>query len=244
VTLGGGVGRFTGMYGLMIDALASVRIVTASGEVVEASKDTNWDLFWGVLGAGANFGIITSATFNLNDLPNGGNIYTTDMIFPANQTAAFFEAVETFSGTLPAELAGIAIMSYDSTTSESEMMTNWIYVGSEADAESVLAPITALNPSYHTSEVVAWNKLINSTFNNFGALVCEAGAIRDIYSTNLKNYSASTWSAAFSKMSDFFDNYPNGRSSALQFELYPNQAMNAVSADSTAWPWRDSNGYL
>jgi hypothetical protein len=244
VTLGGGIGRFTGFYGLMIDALVSVRIVTANGTLLEASETSNPDLFWGIRGAGANFGIITSATYNLHPLPNEGNIFTIDLIFPANMTSEFFKAVETFNGSMPKEMAGIAIMTFDAATNQSEMLNNWIYVGNEADARRVLAPILDLNPPYSVGKMVTSNLLINSTFNGFGAVVCEEGVIRDIYSTGLKNYSASTWSTAFEKMSEFFLNYPGGRSSALQFELYPNQAMSAVSADATAWPWREGTGYL
>lgn len=45
-------------------------------------------------------------------------------------------------------------------------------------------------------------------------------------------------------MQQYFANYPGGRNSALQFELFPNQAMAAVSSNETAFPWRDSTGYM
>ncbi|TIC99758.1 FAD-linked oxidoreductase afoF [Colletotrichum higginsianum] len=244
VALGGGVGRFTGLYGLMIDDLVSVRIVTANGTVLEASKKTNADLFWGIRGAGANFGIITSATFNVHPLLNKGNIFTTDLIFPANMTSAFFKAVETYSGRMPAEMAGIAIQVYDPAVGQSQVMTNWIYVGPEADARRVLAPILDLRPPYAVSSNVPANKLINSTFSGFGAAVCQEGVIRDIYSVNVRNYSAATWDKTFEKMARFFEDHPGGRGSALQYELYPNQAMASVSKDATAWPWRETTGYF
>jgi FAD/FMN-containing dehydrogenase len=51
-----------GYFGLVLDGLVSARMVTADGRVVEVSETNNSDLFWGIRGAGANFGIITSAT--------------------------------------------------------------------------------------------------------------------------------------------------------------------------------------
>jgi len=68
LTLGGGIGWLMRKYGLTIDQLLSVDVITADGELVRASADTNADLFWGVRGAGGNFGIVTDFEFRLNPL--------------------------------------------------------------------------------------------------------------------------------------------------------------------------------
>ena len=60
LTLGGGMGRLQRKFGLTIDNLLAVDIVTADGRLVHASEDENPDLFWGLRGAGPNFGIATS----------------------------------------------------------------------------------------------------------------------------------------------------------------------------------------
>jgi FAD/FMN-containing dehydrogenase len=68
LTLGGGIGWIMRKYGLTVDQLASVDVVTADGEFVKASADENTDLFWGVRGGGGNFGIVTDFEFRLNPL--------------------------------------------------------------------------------------------------------------------------------------------------------------------------------
>jgi hypothetical protein len=50
LTLGGGIGWLERKYGLTIDQLLSVDVVTAEGEFVQASEEENTDLFWGVRG--------------------------------------------------------------------------------------------------------------------------------------------------------------------------------------------------
>ena len=66
LTLGGGIGWLMRKYGATVDNLVSVDLVTAEGELVTASEDENPDLFWGVRGAGGNFGIVTSFEYRLH----------------------------------------------------------------------------------------------------------------------------------------------------------------------------------
>ena len=65
LTLGGGIGWIMRKHGLSVDKLRRVDLVTAEGELVKASTEENEELFWGLRGAGANFGIVTEFEFDL-----------------------------------------------------------------------------------------------------------------------------------------------------------------------------------
>ncbi|MGH7127238.1 MAG: FAD-binding oxidoreductase, partial [Planctomycetaceae bacterium] len=65
---GGGFGRVARRFGLSIDNLTAVHVVTADGQFRRASADENPDLFWGVRGGGGNFGIVTSFEFQLHPM--------------------------------------------------------------------------------------------------------------------------------------------------------------------------------
>lgn len=66
LTLGGGIGWVMRKYGLTIDQLESVDMITADGAFVKASENENADLFWGLRGGGGNFGIVTDFEFRLS----------------------------------------------------------------------------------------------------------------------------------------------------------------------------------
>ncbi len=67
-TLGGGMGSLSRKYGLAIDNLRSVDIVTANGELVYASEDEHPDLFWALRGGSGNFGVVTSFEFECHEV--------------------------------------------------------------------------------------------------------------------------------------------------------------------------------
>ncbi|HEX8025399.1 MAG TPA: FAD-binding oxidoreductase, partial [Candidatus Limnocylindrales bacterium] len=65
LTLGGGMGRLMRRFGLTIDNLRAVELVTAAGDLVHASATEHPDLFWGIRGAGTQFGAVTEFEFEL-----------------------------------------------------------------------------------------------------------------------------------------------------------------------------------
>jgi FAD/FMN-containing dehydrogenase len=96
LTLGGGMGRLQRRFGLTIDSLRAVELVTADGRRVRASEEESPELFWGLRGAGANFGIATAFEFDLH--PLDGTITHGVVTHPIDRlddvVALFREAVE------------------------------------------------------------------------------------------------------------------------------------------------------
>lgn len=101
-----------------MDYLDSVRMVTANGELLEASNTQNVDLFWGMRGAGANFGIVTSATFNLHDNVNGGKLTSIDLLYPGSANTTIYEALKTYDDNIPNELTLNIASVYNQTSQQ------------------------------------------------------------------------------------------------------------------------------
>ena len=99
LTLGGGYGWLGGKYGLACDNLIWAEVVTADGEILQCSEDHNADLFWGLRGAGANFGVVTKLQYKLHPVSRvlGGLI-----IHPLREDVLQF--FDEFSNGAPDEL--------------------------------------------------------------------------------------------------------------------------------------------
>ena len=109
------MGRFQGMHGLLIDNLISVNLITAAGDQITVSATENVDLFWGIRGAGMNFGVVTTATYHVYESTNGGEVQDADLVFVAAQNVSFFEALASLQGTLPPELSLLTYVDWNDT---------------------------------------------------------------------------------------------------------------------------------
>ena len=90
-TLGGGFGWVSRRYGFAADNLRRVEIVTADGQVRQASATENPDLFWAIRGGGGNFGVVTRFEFEAQ--PHGPEVVAGLMLHPiarAKEVLALF----------------------------------------------------------------------------------------------------------------------------------------------------------
>jgi FAD/FMN-containing dehydrogenase len=142
LTLGGGFGRLARRFGLALDNVKAVDIVTADGRLLHASADENSDLFWAVRGGGGNFGVVTSFEFHLH--PMQRTVVGGEMIWPLEKARDVLRFYAEYAMNAPDELYCDAYMQSTMTGEGNGVGLHVCYSGPESEAEKVLAPIRKL----------------------------------------------------------------------------------------------------
>jgi hypothetical protein len=147
ITLAGGIGFLARKTGLTIDNLLAAEVVTADGRVVQASQDSDPDLFWAIRGGEGNFGVATRFQLRLAEISEvvGGT-----MILPASPQVitGFLEAAR----EAPEELSTIANVTLappmpfvpKEAHGTPVVIGLFAYVGPVDQGEQVIAPFRAL----------------------------------------------------------------------------------------------------
>ncbi|MGW2935833.1 FAD-binding oxidoreductase [Streptomyces sp. NPDC001156] len=155
--LGGGNGWLDRAFGLAVDNLLGVELVTADGTTVLATAEENPELFWALHGGGGNFGVATALTLKLHELPE----FSVALLMFLPETGP--EAVRTYRdiiATGPPEVGGAVL--YITGPPEPFVPEHLVgtllcaalvtYVGGEEGLRKIAQPLLALP---HEAEVVS-----------------------------------------------------------------------------------------
>lgn len=258
-TVGGGVGRLQGIHGLTLDTLVSVVVVTADGSLVTASETENADLFWGIRGSGANFGIILWATYNIFDQTNGGYAFNADFIFPANESHNHWKALKEVSKNQPAELALISGINYNDAYggvcipyitfpplvrdaeltihTQLNILVNAVYFGPEAEGRALIAPFTRNHPLISNISYVHASQLVSvAAFGLFADKQCDKGKHINSYTVGATGVDVPTWDAHVKNFTRLYEEYPQTQLSTAFVETFPIQAVLQANGGKTAVP--------
>ena len=168
LTLGGGFGWLTRKYGMTIDNLVSVDVVTAEGRKIRASETDNADLFWAIRGGGGNFGAVTQFEFQL--FPVGPEIFAGLMVFPFSQAKQILSKYRQFVNSAPEELNVWVVLRKapplpflpENVHGKEVVVLPIFYPGAVAEAEKLIAPLRAFGDAHGehlgAQPYVAWQK--------------------------------------------------------------------------------------
>lgn len=142
LTLGGGFGRLARRFGMSIDNLESVDVVTADGELRHASARENQDLFWGVRGGSGNFGVVTTFEFRLH--PMQREVVAGKLRFPIARARDVLSLYADYAAAAPDELYIDPFMVVPPGGAPGAVSLEVCYSGPHQNAERALAPIRKL----------------------------------------------------------------------------------------------------
>jgi hypothetical protein len=177
LTLGGGYGWLSGQYGLTIDNLRSARVVLADGSLVTASATEHPDLFWGLRGAGYNFGVVVEFTYLAYD--QSPLVYSGILGFSPDKLE---KVIEQLNGTLanPDSRSGaMCIFAQAPDGSGPMIIVICFYNGTREEGQDRFAGFLALEPLLNTVDMIPYS--VVNTLQNPQATYGDRKAFKGIF---------------------------------------------------------------
>jgi FAD/FMN-containing dehydrogenase len=237
LTLGGGFGWLSRSYGLAADNLLSAEVVTADGNVLQASEKENTDLFWALRGGSGNFGIVTSFQFKLH--PVGPQVLAGLIVHPFKNAKKVFRHYRSFTSSAPDEATCWAILRKapplpflpPEVYGKEVVILAAVYAGDMKEGEKVLESLRRFgNPIADVigpTSFVAWQK-----------------AFDPLLTSGARNYwKSNNHTELADDLLDILIEYTSQLPSSAT-EIFIGQfggAINRVAPDATAYPHRNAN---
>ncbi|KAK3390651.1 hypothetical protein B0H63DRAFT_446748 [Podospora didyma] len=227
--LGRCVGLFMGEYGLGLDQIVSARVVLANGTAVTVSDDSHSDLFWGLKGAGHNFGRVTELKLRVYDNIGKADWAFALLIFTHAELEALFDLLNAKNADQPSHLSFDAIILL-------RVFSNGFSV---AQMETYIEPFQALSPLLVSTIAADYPSLIETLEYGVDSATCTPNHYGSIFSTGTKMSVPSDMRNFYNIFNAATSEIPEFAISYVFIESYAVQAMQAVPATrSTAYAHR------
>ncbi|UKZ81241.1 hypothetical protein TrVFT333_009013 [Trichoderma virens FT-333] len=229
LTLGGGLGWLTGLYGTVVDNLVSAKVVIADGSLLTASENENTDLFWAIRGAGHNFGVTVEFTLQGHDQTN--EVYAGGVVFTPDKLIAIIDTLNAKMKSPDPKAGIILVFASPPTMPGPVVVANVFYNGDQAAAEECFDSLFKLGPVVNTAKMMPYNH-VNGLFN----AMATHGRRKSIKAITLTDHV----DAAF--VQELFDNYaqkmkenPDLAMTFMGIEFYDVTKLNSVPIESMAF---------
>jgi hypothetical protein len=162
LTLGGGYGWLSGQYGLTIDNLLSATVVLADGRIVTASASENEDLFWGLRGAGYNFGVVVDFTYQAHDQKDP--VFSGLLGFTPDKLEGVIDALNQSLAHPDSRFGAMCIFGLSPDGSGPMIIVIGFFNGAREEGQAKFANFTSLDPVLNTLDMIPYS-VVNTLQN-------------------------------------------------------------------------------
>lgn len=148
--LNGGASITTSITGFGADQILAARLITASGELIEANQTHNSELLWAIRGAGQFFGLVTELTIEAYPLSALGNdhgvIWVGSFVFPLDRAGEVAAVMKDLMNNNKYATAGLLMVMAPPPTRQPSVVVAARYTGNPQEAAAAYQPLYDLKP--------------------------------------------------------------------------------------------------
>ncbi|KAI8962424.1 FAD binding domain-containing protein [Daldinia sp. FL1419] len=234
ITLGGGIGRWMNKYGLNVDNLLSVNLVTAEGETIHVSPTSHAHLDWAIRGAGQNFGIVTSATMKAHPMRGDDRVWVGDLFYPAEKLEKYIEIFNTLNMTEEMTIHWRIDLTPPNNTPVIAAQVFFMNADVEA-AHAAFKPLYDLEPYKDTTEVIPYGQV-----NDARDFACVHGPRKPVWGAGLKSLDYEAFQTLWDEYADFVAK-TGITSTIIGIDAYSNYATRQFGSKHASYSQRDVN---
>jgi FAD/FMN-containing dehydrogenase len=225
-------------HGLALDNLLAADVVTADGDLLTVSATEHQDLFWGIRGAGGNFGVVTSFKFKVH---SAGTVLTGLVLHPLSKGRKPLRFWCEYESTAAEEMTNSALVFTappalpvpDELRREPLVGIGGVYVGPLEEGARLLRPLREFGPP--VADI--YRAMPYSAAQTMADFLWPKGSYNYWKSSYLKSLS----DEAIDTILRCYSKAPSPRS-VVVVEHNGDGAMSRVAADATAfghrnWPY-------
>ncbi|KAH7134408.1 hypothetical protein EDB81DRAFT_903352 [Dactylonectria macrodidyma] len=225
-TLGGGLGR--------------LQVVLWNGTIVKASEKVNPDLFWGLRGAGQNFGVVAEVTFATWPAANNGLQYNADLTFTRDNLEALIDVTNDLLETeVDPALAIMVVYGSDPVSLDTIILMNIVYAGPQDAARAVVSRYSELSVSV-TGQMVPWTNLTSVALGGLIDRACVPGRRHNQHSVLTRTLDKKTLLDIYESYGAFVQDNPAARTSLIFIETFGQQGVQTLPDSYSAFPHRNA----
>ncbi|KAI1151045.1 FAD binding domain-containing protein [Nemania diffusa] len=234
--LGGGYGNLIGLFGFGVDNIISVQIVTADGRFHNVTATSDPDLFWGLKGAGPNFGIVTSAVVKSRPATQNDMVaWTGGLTFDPSKLELVVQAIQDLELEPEMNVFLYFISDGSPTNQPTILVTPFLYKGNATTGRTAFGSLYEIGPMTDTTAVLPYNQ-----WNSGGDGFCTFGGRKPSYGAGFQQMVPDTWRQIWNKYVEF-QQKPTAANSVVLLEAYSLIKARSISPDSSAFPFRHVN---
>lgn len=225
----------------MSDQFVKMNVVLGNGTI--QTIDHSSDLWWAMQGAGHNFGIVTSVTTKIYNVEHTNWSYKR-YVFTGDKVESLFQTLNAiFVGKQPVDMMHHSFIFNNPDIAPVPVLMLWVtQEGVDKVDPSYTQPIDELGPVHTHEEATPYNEIASWMQAGMQDLICQKNGDTYLrFPIDLKRYNATAQQQLYDTFAAGIKKEPAFIQSVILMEGYGVQGVQAVSDESTAYPFRDDD---